>query len=249
GNTAPADYVLTATPNGPVPTPTISSIVPQSIRAGKGATSITINGANFLSGQSSRSVVQWNGQDRPTSFISNNQLVAFLTAADTALPATNLVRVVNPAGLGGTSATVPFVVVPAGSPEPEVEPNETSEQATLLLAPGSCSGSVAPGDAALITVNLNNGSSDDVEDLFATTLTQSSRLALLLSGTHSSSNLALYLIKEVGGKINVIGSSRFGGPSQRVTTSDMLAPGRYLVGVSSITGSSSYVIESSIPGS
>ncbi|HKC89651.1 MAG TPA: PPC domain-containing protein, partial [Blastocatellia bacterium] len=249
GNTASTNYVLTATPNVPAPPPTISSIVPQSIRAGKGPTSITINGGNFLSGQSSRSVVRWNGQDRPTSFMSDKQLVAFLTAADTASPATNLVTVVNPAALGGQSGAVSFVVLPAGSPEPEVEPNETSEQATLLQASGSCSGSVAVGDAAAITINLNNGSSDQIEDLYAVTLAQSSRLDLSLTGTNPSSNLALYLIKEVGGNINVIGSSRFGGPSQRVTTSEMLAPGRYLVGVSAITGTSSYVIESSIPGS
>ena len=45
----------------------------------------------------------------------------------------------------------------------------------------------------------------------------------------------------------MLGSSRFGGPSQRVTTADTLAPGRYLVGVSTITGASPYVIESSMP--
>ncbi len=249
GNTASTNYSLSATPNAPAPPPTISAIFPQSIRAGRGPTSITINGSNFLSGQTSRSVVQWNGQERQTSFINDKQLVAFLTAADTALPATNFVRVVNPASLGGQSAAVPFVVVPAGAPEPEVEPNETSQQATLLITTGSCSGSVALGDAALITINLNGGTSDVIEDLFAVTLTESSRLDLSLNGTNQDSNLALYLIREIGAGIEVIGSSRFGGPSQRVTTAGLLAPGRYLVGVSAISGSSSYVIESSVPGS
>src|SRR5262249_6590653 len=148
GNMASTNYVLSVAPNVPAPPPTISSISPQSIRAGKGPTSITINGANFLSGQTSRSVVRWNGQDRPTSFISDKQLVGFLTAADTASPATDLVTIVNPPALGGQSAAVSFVVLPAGAPEPEVEPNETSGQATVLQSTGSCGGSVRGGRRA-----------------------------------------------------------------------------------------------------
>src|SRR5215510_3878598 len=248
GNVASTNYALSVTPNAPAPTPTIKSVSPQAVTAGGGAFSITINGSNFISlpGQT-RSVVQWNGENRSTSFVSDTQLIAFLSADDTASPATNLVSVVTPPDLGGRSAATPFVVLPVGSPEPEVEPNENSQQANLLDAPGRRGGSVAIGDASLLTINLNNAPGDPVEDLYGLTLSRSSRLDLLLTGTNPGSDLALYLMRETGGNITVIGSSRFGGPSQRVTTNDILAPGRYLVGVSAIAGASSYVIESGMP--
>ncbi|MGH9769945.1 MAG: IPT/TIG domain-containing protein [Blastocatellia bacterium] len=246
GNTASTNYVLSVVSDTAPPPPTISAIVPQSVTAGRGPFSITVNGANFISGQS---VVRWNGQNRTTTFITSAQLVAFLSAADTATSGTQFVTVSNPTSSGGSSAAMAFPVLPAGSPEPEVEPNETSQQATFLDAQGRCSGSVTTSDAASITINLNNGVSDRVEDLYGLTLASLSRLDLSLAGTNTASNLALYLMKEVAGNLRVIGSSRFGGSSQRITTSEMLEPGRYLVGVSAITGSSSYVIESSIPGS
>lgn len=248
GNKASANYVLSVALDTAPPPPTISSIVPQSVVAGGGPFSITVNGSNFISGQS---VVRWNGNNRTTTFISGAQLVAFITASDIASPGTQFVTVFNPPSLGGLSASVPFVVVPAGSPEPEVEPNEASQQATLLLAPGKRAGLVAVGDAASTTIQLNNGLSDPVEDLFGVTLAQSSRLDLTLTGSNAGANLALYLMKEIdsAGNFTVIGNSRFSGAVQRITTPAMLAPGRYLVGVSAVTGSSNYVIEASIPGS
>ncbi|MGH9937068.1 MAG: pre-peptidase C-terminal domain-containing protein, partial [Blastocatellia bacterium] len=247
--TASTNYVLSAVPDVAPPPPTISGVIPQSVTAGAGPLSITINGANFLSGQS-RSVVQWNGQNRTTTFVSGKQLIAFLSAADTAAPGTYLVTVVNPPALGGQSAAAPFVILPAGSPEPEVEPNEASQQATLLQASGpGRGGSVAVGDASLLTV-ITGGAPDPVEDLFGLTLAQGSRIELSLNGSNAGSNLALYLMKETdsSGNFKVIGSARFGGPSQHITTPAMLAPGRYLVGVSANTGASPYVIEARIPG-
>ncbi len=250
GNTASTKYVLSVTPDVRAPAPTISSISPQAVTAGRGPLSITINGANFLPGQS-RSSVLLDGQSRTSSFISNTQLVVFLTAADTASPGTHLLNVDNTPTLGGKSAAVPFMVLPAGSPEPEVEPNEISRDATLLLAAGRCGGSVAPGDAASLTVNINNGASDPVEDLFGLTLASPSRLDLTLTGSNTNSDLALYLLKDIdnAGNFRVVSSSRFGGPAQRITTPQMLAAGRYLVGVSAINGSSSYIVESKIPSS
>src|SRR5262249_17947718 len=52
GNTASANYTLSVTPDNAPPPPTISAIVPQSVTAGGGPFSITVNGANFISGQS-----------------------------------------------------------------------------------------------------------------------------------------------------------------------------------------------------
>lgn len=245
-NTALANYTLTVSPSTLPPPPVISSIVPQSVNAGSGPFSITVNGANFISGES---VVRWNGQNRTTTFISESQLVAFLSAADVASPGTQFVTVFNPPSLGGPSAAVPFVVVPAGVPAPEVEPNETSQQATFLQAPGKRNGNVAVGDAAALTINAG-GASDPIEDVFAVTLAQRSRLDLLLTGANAGADLALYLLRETdsAGNFTVVGNARFGGAVQRVTTPTMLSPGRYLVGVSAVTGSSAYTIEAGIPG-
>jgi hypothetical protein len=246
GNTASANYTLNVVVGTQAPPPTITSITPQAVSAGGGPLSITVNGSNFIFGQS---VIRLNGQNKTTTFITGNQLVAFLSAADTATPGTNFITVFNPPSLGGQSGAVAFTVVPQNAAEPEVEPNETSQQATLLLAPGRRGGFVATGDPALTTIQFNNGLSDPVEDLFALTLAQSSRLDLLLRGSGQGVNLALYLLRETdsAGNVSVIGASRFSGAIQRITTPAMLAPGRYLVGVSAVAGSTSYTIEASIP--
>ena len=247
GNTAPANYTLNVVLSAQAPPPAITSITPQSVSAGGGPLSITVNGSNFIFGQS---VIRLNGQNKTTTFVTSNQLVAFLSAADTATPGTNFITVFNPPSLGGQSGAAPFIVVPPNAPEPEVEPNENSQQANLLLAPGRRGGFVATGDAALTTIQLNNGLSDPVEDLFAVTLAQSSRLDLTLRAAGQGVNLALYLMREIDstGAFTVIGNSRFSGAIQRITTPAMLAPGRYLVGVSAVTGSAAYTIEASIPG-
>ncbi|MGH9801672.1 MAG: cohesin domain-containing protein, partial [Blastocatellia bacterium] len=133
---------------------------------------------------------------------------------------------------------------------PEVEPNESPTDATLLLAPGKRNGSVAVGDAATTTIQFPGGQSDPVEDLFAVNLTQSSQLDLSVIGTDAQSNLALYLLKEIPGTTSLesLGNSRLGGVIQRITTPNMLSPGRYLIGVSAVTGASTYTLEARIPG-
>ena len=113
--------VPTATPSPsptatPVPTPTatptpnanpsIASISPNAATASGLAFTLTVNGANFLSG----SQVQWNGNSRTTTFLSSSQLQAAIMAADLATPGPNTVTVLNPAPGGGTSGGVTFTV-------------------------------------------------------------------------------------------------------------------------------------------
>ena len=246
GNTSPANYALSVTPDVQPPPPAIAGLVPQAVTAGGGPFSITVTGNYFLAGQS---VVRWNGQNRSTTFINSNTLVAFLTAADIANPGAASVTVFNPPSLGGASAATSFTIAPQGTPEPEVEPNETSAQANLLLASGKRSGNVSAGDPSAITIQLYNNLSDSIEDVYAVNLAQSARLDLLLTGANGGANLALYLLRELGpNNYSVIGNSRLSGPMQRVTTTQMLPAGRYLVGVSGVTGASSYTIQASIPG-
>jgi hypothetical protein len=245
-NSTSVSYTLTTALNSLQPPPTITRIVSDSASAGTGPFSLTVTGTNFFDQQST---VRWNGQPRTTVFITNTQLVAFLSAADVATPGIFPVNVANPPTLGGLSNAVPFTVTSTDI-SPEVEPNESSNDATLLLAPGKRNGSVAVGDTATTSVQFPGGASDPIEDLYAVTLTQSSRLDLSLVGANGQANLALYLMKEKAGStdLDALSNSRLGGSIQRITTTGMLAPGRYLVGVSSISGASAYAIEARLPG-
>jgi len=245
-NSSPVNYTLTTALDSAPPKPTISRIVPDAAESGTGPFSLTIHGTNFFDGQS---VVRWNGQPRSTIYINSTQLVAFLTAADVSNQGIVPVSVSNPPSLGGPSNSVPFTVTIAGE-SPEVEPNETTTDATLLLSPGKRKGSVAVGDAAIVTIQVPGGQSDPVEDMYAVVLTQSSRLDLSLFGTDGQANLALYLFREIPGSTTLesLGNSRLQGPIQRITTPTMLPAGRYLVGVSAVSGASSYTIEARIPG-
>lgn len=244
GNSSPVPYTLTILRDSVAPPPTITRIIPDAAESGTGPFSITINGTNFFDNQST---MRWNGQARPTVYISNTQLVAFLTAADVATTGVIPVSVFNPPSLGGQSSSIPFTLTTVPF---EAEPNENPTDATLLLTTGKRNGSVAVGDAATTILQFPGGQSDPVEDLFAINLTQSSRIDLSLVGVDPQSNLAMYLLKEIPGtsSLETLANSRLGGVIQRITTPTMLSPGRYLIGVSAVTGASAYTLESRIPG-
>lgn len=91
-----------------VETPFVSALTPASVEAGAGAFTLTLDGAGFVSG----SIVQLNGTNRPTTFISTTQLTAAITAADIAAPGSFNVTVVNPAPGGGTSNVKALQVTP-----------------------------------------------------------------------------------------------------------------------------------------
>jgi IPT/TIG domain len=80
------------------PTPSITSISPNSATARGSQFLLTVSGNDFRRD----SVVSWNGAFRVTSFVSSRQLVAAITATDIAQPGTVLVFVFNPPE-GGTT--------------------------------------------------------------------------------------------------------------------------------------------------
>src|SRR5205807_10502293 len=63
---------LTVTDSGPSPQPKLSGLSPESVIAGSGAFTLTLNGSNFVPA----TVVQVNGSDRTTTFVSSTQLTA-----------------------------------------------------------------------------------------------------------------------------------------------------------------------------
>ena len=86
----------------PNPMPSVTSLTPSFVTAGAAAFTLTVTGTNFIS----TSTVQWNGNNRSTSYVSATQLTASIAAADIATPTYVAVTVANPAPGGGTSAGV-----------------------------------------------------------------------------------------------------------------------------------------------
>ena len=59
-------------PPPPPLAPTVNSISPSSATAGGAGFTLSVNGSNFTNG----ATVRWDGNDRPTSFVSSAQLTA-----------------------------------------------------------------------------------------------------------------------------------------------------------------------------
>ena len=102
---------------GQNPVPSIYALSPASAAAGGAAFTLTINGSSFMSS----SMVQWNGANRPTSFVSSTKLTAQLSLADIAQPGQAGVVVINPAPGGGASNAATFdIAAPGQNPTPSL---------------------------------------------------------------------------------------------------------------------------------
>jgi len=91
-------YALTFAVNNPQPT--LSSLSPASVIAGSGAFTLTLNGTNFIPA----SVVQVNGSNRTTTFVSSTRLTATIPASDVASASFPSISVLNPGPGGGVWA-------------------------------------------------------------------------------------------------------------------------------------------------
>ncbi len=96
------------------PVPTLGSLSPSSATVEGAAFTLSATGTNFVSG----SVVQWNGNARPTTVVSSTQLQATIAAGDLATAGTASVRVFSPSPGGGTSSALTFTISVATNPEP-----------------------------------------------------------------------------------------------------------------------------------
>ena len=91
------------------PMPTITGFSPNSVTAGGAAFPLIVNGANFVNA----SVVRWNGDSRPTTFVSTTQLTAQISVSDIAAAGRASVAVFNPTPGGGLSDSLTFTITPA----------------------------------------------------------------------------------------------------------------------------------------
>jgi hypothetical protein len=145
----------------PNPVPTLATLNPDKAFAGGAPFTLTITGTDFVAG----SRVLWNGEARPTAYLSATQIAAQVTAADIANAATVSITVNNPAPGGGTSNALPFGIVPPPNPTPVIgslAPNAAFAGAAALVMTINGSGfineSVARwngADRATVRVNAN----------------------------------------------------------------------------------------------
>ncbi len=84
--------------------PEAVSLAPSSAAVGASGVTLTVSGANFVSG----SAVRWNGSNRPTTFVNSNQLKAALTASDLSEDGFAAISVSSPGPGGGISRDLYF---------------------------------------------------------------------------------------------------------------------------------------------
>jgi hypothetical protein len=107
--------------------PTIATLSPESVPAGSGTFTLTVNGNGFYG----NSVVNWSGSPRTTAYISERRLLAQIPASDVAGGGPFAVTVTNLVPGGGTSTLVnftPYVRAPLDGVADRVlgQPNFTS---------------------------------------------------------------------------------------------------------------------------
>jgi len=93
--------------NGNVP-PVLEQLSVSQFTVGQQALTLQVTG----SGLASSSVVQWNGNNLPTTFVSSRQLNAPIPAANLAAPGTANVTIYTPPPGGGTSAAETVMILP-----------------------------------------------------------------------------------------------------------------------------------------
>lgn len=86
--------------------PQIGTVQPNSLDAGAAAFTLTVNGSQFLSGDT----VDWNGIPLTTTFVSASKLTAKVTAADVAAAGSAAVTVVDPTAGNAASTPVLFSI-------------------------------------------------------------------------------------------------------------------------------------------
>jgi hypothetical protein len=88
----------------PAPAPVLADIEPASAAAGSEGFTLVVSGSDF----SADSVVRWNGEERPTTFVTATELRADIPETDIAIAGTAAVTVFTPGPGGGSSNSASF---------------------------------------------------------------------------------------------------------------------------------------------
>jgi hypothetical protein len=138
--------IYTPLVSGPTnPVPTISSVSPVYVIQGGGALTLTVTGANFVSG----STVSFGGQTEPTTYVNSTQLTAAIPANAVADAGPVSVVVATPSPGGGNSTSISFNVY---LPPPTI--SSISPSSVIAGSPGFT-----------LTINGTNFVADSVLDI------------------------------------------------------------------------------------
>jgi hypothetical protein len=94
----------------PAPVPSISSLTPNSLDAGSSAFTLTVNGSQFVNGDT----VEWNDVSLATTYVSASKLTARVSAAEVAAAGSAVVRVVG-AAAGNVASEPALFTIPLTS--------------------------------------------------------------------------------------------------------------------------------------
>ncbi len=111
-------FVASAFANNPIPT-VVGPPVPQAVVPGSGEFTLTVYGANFVSG----AVVNWNRSPRSTTFISARELQAQILASDVTKQTAGYITVTNPPPGGGVSSSS-YAIVEVHTPTKTIAVNQ-----------------------------------------------------------------------------------------------------------------------------
>lgn len=92
------------------PVPALSNIAPNSSPSRDSTLTLTVSGDGFVDGAS---LVQWGGEDLPTTFESTSELTARISPQRLSTPGDVAITVFNPEPGGGTSTSMTFTVTEA----------------------------------------------------------------------------------------------------------------------------------------
>jgi hypothetical protein len=167
------------------PVPTVSTLAPSSILVGSPAGTITVTGASFVSGIT----LAVNGSPRNTTYVSDTQLTASLTADDFVSAAPLLLNAVNPQPGGGASGTIALVVANPAPTVSSLSPSafNAGSAATTVNVVGT---GFVPGTGVLV-----NGASRPATLISATAMT----VALTTADLASAGSLGITAVNPAPG--------------------------------------------------
>ncbi len=127
----------------------VESLSPSNVLAGSGAFTVAVGGTGFIAGDT----VTWNGNDRPTAFVSTNQLEASLSASDVTLSGTDISSVLITVrhSDGSYSNALPLTIITSNVSTVSAQVAAPSTQSTVTVA-------AASANDAGVTATLQNNS-------------------------------------------------------------------------------------------
>jgi hypothetical protein len=127
----------------------------------------------------------------------------------------------------------------------EKEPNEKAKKGQKLNFPTEVTAAAASTDKSLLRVDLGQGFTDRIEDLYRITVTNTGTFFFLLEATSGQGDLDLYVFASTVNKKktslsdpNLLDLSA--GAASNEVIAIQLTPGTYVIGVSAFAGSQNY---------